>query len=136
MRTNRLTTLSAALILWIACGSTEPEPETTLDYEPTQWLITGAIDVDALQEGAALSLVLREGGIVTGSLFMPSTVTGANDVNANMAGSWMKSGDTLRFNQVSQTFVSEFDWILTAENLTAADSVNGSFYDIVLIRMF
>jgi hypothetical protein len=53
-----------------------------------------------------------------------------------MAGNWSKSGDTIRFNQIARTFVSEVPWILTPAMLVTADSVDGSFYDIELTRFF
>ncbi len=128
---------SGLLVLGLGCRGTEPVVANTLDYEATQWLITGAIDEDALAVGAMLDLVMREGGIVDGMLFMPASITTrGNDFTARLAGSWIKRGDTIRFNEVSLTFVSDFDWILTPENLSAADSVDGSFYDIILTRMF
>ncbi len=134
-RTYRAVVVAASLLA-VACATTEPEVDDTLDYEPTKWLITGAINADALAEGATLSLVLRVGGRVTGALFIPASVTGGDDLTADMAGSWSKTGDTVRFSQVSRTFVSEVAWLLTPEMLLAADSSNGSFYDVELTRVF
>lgn len=120
----------------IGCGTSEPEPQATLDYEATSWVISGAINADALAEGAMLSLVLREGQRVNGTLFLPASIAGGTDLTADMAGTWTKIGDTVRFNQVSQTFVSEVPWVLTPEMLTTADSVDGSFYEVELTRFF
>ena len=126
----------AVIALVGGCGTSEPEPEVTLDYAPVQLLISGTINVDALAEGATISLSLREGGFVIGSLFLPAAATGADELTANMAGSWVKRGDTITFNQVSTTFVSEVPWILDPLFLTAADSFDGNFYDVVLERIF
>jgi hypothetical protein len=128
--------LAITALVALGCSSTEPDLDSTLNYEATTWLITGAISADAKAEGATLSLVLTNGGRVTGSLFMPASVAGGAAVNANMAGSWAKRGDTIRFSQISQTFVSDFAWLLTPLDLSAADSVDGSFYDVVLSRIF
>ncbi len=136
LRLHRFITLGATLTVAIACGSTEPEPEATLDYETTQWLISSDGTVtDALAAGAMIDLVMRP-GIVNGMLFIPAAITGTTDFSANLAGSWIKKGDTIRFNEVSLSFVSDLDWILTPETLSAADSVDDSFYDIVLTRIF
>lgn len=127
--------LSVAFAL-TACVPTEPQEEATLDYVPTRWIITGAIEADALAEGATLSLVLEQGGRVNGSLFMPASIVGPEDLTADMAGTWVKRGDTIQFNQIMRTFVSEIPWILSPETLTAADSFEGSFYDVELERVF
>lgn len=119
-----------------ACDTTEPQEEATLDYVPTRWIITGAIEADALAEGATLSLVLEQGGRVNGSLFMPPSIVGPEDLTADLAGTWVKRGDTIQFNQITRTFVSEIPWILSPETLTAADSFEGSFYDVELKRVF
>lgn len=138
MRSNRARSclITSLAMAGIGCGMAEPESMATLDYEATSWVLSGAINVDALAEGAMLSLILRQGPRVTGTLFMPASVTGGADLTADMAGNWTKSGDTIRFSQVSQTFVSEVPWILTPEMLTTADSVDGSFYEVELTRIF
>jgi hypothetical protein len=138
MRSNnpRFCLITVSAMACIACGTSEPEPPATLDYEATSWVISGAINADALAEGATLSLLLREGQRVNGTLFMPASIAGGTDLTADMAGNWNKNGDTIRFNQISQTFVSEVPWILTPEMLTTADSVDGSFYDVELTRFF
>lgn len=128
--------LTAIAVICLACGTSDPEPLATLDYEATSWIISGAVNADALAEGATLSLVLEQGPKVNGTLFMPASVTGDTAVTADMAGIWTKSGDTIRFNQVAQTFVAEVPWILTPEMLTTADSVDGSFYEVELSRIF
>ncbi len=132
----RFPMIVALTMFWFGCGMSEPEPEATLDYEATSWVISGAINADALAEGATLSLVLREGQRVNGTLFMPASIAGGTDLTADMAGNWTKNGDTIRFNQIAQTFVSEFPWILTPDMLTTADSVDGSFYEVELTRFF
>jgi hypothetical protein len=67
---------------------------------------------------------------------MPASIAGGTDLTADMAGNWSKSGDTIRFNQIARTFVSEVPWILTPEMLVTASSVDGSFYDVELTRLF
>lgn len=138
MRSNppRSWLVTALAMVCFGCGTSEPEPVETLDYEATKWVISGAINADALAEGATLSLLLRDGRRVNGTLFMPASIAGGTDLTADMAGNWSKSGDTIRFNQIARTFVSEVPWILTPEMLVTADSVDGSFYDIELTRFF
>ena len=58
------------------------------------------------------------------------------DLAADMAGTWTKRGDTITFDQVSTTFVSEVPWILETFFLSVADSFDGNFYDVVLERIF
>lgn len=138
MCSNQARSCSITLLMMacIGCGMSEPELQATLEYEATSWSISGAINADALAEGATLSLILRQGPRVNGTLFMPASITGGADLTADMAGNWTKSGDTIRFNQVAQTFVSEVPWILTPEMLTTEDSVDGSFYEVELTRIF
>jgi len=125
------------LILWgFACSNEVTEAEATLEYDVTRWVISGTINADALAAGGTLELVLREGGFVNGSLYEPAAVTGNIGVTSDMAGTWIKRGDTVRFSQVTQTFVSDIAWILTPEMLTAADSHDGNFYEVELTRRF
>ncbi len=79
---------------------------------------------------------MREGGFTTGALFLPASVTGAGDLTAELAGTWVQRGDTVLFDHSTTTFVSEVAWVISAENLSTSDSYDGAEYDVVLVRVF
>lgn len=126
-----------ASVAGVGCGTTtEPEP-VVLRYEAASFVITeGGESIDALQEGASLEINMREGGFTTGSLFMPMSVTGAGDLTADLAGTWVQRRDTVQFDHSTTTFVSEVAWVISAENLSTSDSYDGAEYDVVLVRVF
>ena len=127
---------SAALLVTIALlgcydGPTGPEPlsgtwvATTMRMTPA-----GGETIDALANGASLTITFGSGYTMTGTLSMPD-----EDVTASMNGTYLRRRNILEFVQTADTFVRDLTWSLAATTLTASDqTVDDVEFEVVLTR--
>jgi hypothetical protein len=108
----------------VACGGGSTAPNTTLagTYLATQFVATGSSgQTDQLLAGSSLLLHLGANGSVAGQLHLAAT-NGNPVVDADMAGTWAQTGNTITFAQAADTFV---------RNMTFAIVANGSLWELV-----
>ena len=89
------------------------------DYEATQFTANGE---DVLALGATLSLTLGADGSVAGTLDVPPAAGGP--FQADMAGTYTLSGNSLTIDQDADTFVRDATW--TWSNGVLSGSWSGS----------
>ena len=94
----------------LACGSdnsTEPGLALAGNYTATQWVTTGGSgQTFQLTIGSTLNITLNSSGTTTGHLHLAAS--GGNPAfDADMAGTWVKSGNTVTFTQTADTFVRD-----------------------------
>jgi hypothetical protein len=125
---NRLLMKGAPILLGIAalvaCGGDSTAPNSTLvgSYVATQFVTTGSSgQTNQLLAGSSLLLHLGADGSVSGQLHLAAS-NGNPVVDADMAGTWAQSGNTLAFAQSADTFV---------RNMTFAIVANGSLWELV-----
>jgi hypothetical protein len=90
----------------LACGSDSTEPRLALEgnYTATQWVTTGGSgQTHQLDVGSTLNITLNSDGTTTGHLH----VAGSPAFDADMAGTWTISGNTVTFSQSADTFVRD-----------------------------
>ena len=88
----------------VGCGSDSTEPGLSLEgnYTATQWVTTGGSgQTNQVLAGSTLNITLNSNGTTTGHLH----VAGSPALDADMAGTWAKSGNTVTFSQSADTFV-------------------------------
>jgi hypothetical protein len=112
------------VIALVACGGGSTAPGTTLagTYLATQFVTTGSSgQTNQLLAGSSLLLHLGANGSVSGQLHIAAT-NGNPVVDADMAGTWAQSGNTITFAQTADTFV---------RNMTFAIVANGNLWELV-----
>jgi hypothetical protein len=107
--------LLAATVL--ACGSdnsTEPGLALEGNYTATQWVTTGGSgQTNQLLAGSTLNITLNSNGSTTGHLHIAAS--GGNPTfDADMVGTWAKSGNTVTFSQSADTFVRNIPFTVVA----------------------
>ena len=111
--------LVAAAVL--ACGSdnsTEPGLDLVGDYTATQWVTQGSSGQSyPLLAGSTLNISLSSNGTTAGHLHVAAS--GGNPAfDADMAGTWAKSGNTVTFSQSADTFVRDMPFTVVANGST------------------
>ncbi len=76
---------------------------------------------DWVAAGATLDLTLVPSGDVAGQLILPGV---PSTFIALMTGTWALTRDTVRFNQIADTFVRDMDWV-AGENRLSGDQTFG-----------
>ena len=99
----------------VACGSDSTSPSAVVgSYTATQFTTSGTSgQTNQILAGSTLNLTLASGGGVTGHLHIAAS--GADPVfDADMAGTWAQSGNTITFAQSADTFVRNMTFALVA----------------------
>ena len=65
-----------------------------------------------------MGITLTEEGSTTGTLFVPAAITGSGDLIESMEGTFTRSGSTLTFDQLADTFVRDVTWTIGRRTLT------------------
>ena len=108
----------------VACGGDSTAPNSPLagTYVATQFVTTGSSgQTNQLLAGSTLTLNLNASGTVTGHLHLAATNSNPV-VDADMAGTWTQTANTVTFAQAADTFV---------RNMTFAIVANGSLWELV-----
>jgi hypothetical protein len=141
MRSIRPLRALFALALLLAAPSgcrraTDPDPlvgtwlATTFQVTPS-----GQGMINALTSGGTLGLNIANNFVVTGTLILPPAVTGGAPSTASLAGTAVRTGNSVQFTQSADTFVRNLTFTLVENRLEAANQVvAGTTYDIVLTR--
>lgn len=115
----RVSILRASAIFGIvatinACGSDSTSPNTSLagSYTATEFVTTGGSGQrNELLAGSTLAIELNANGTTTGHLHVAAS--GSTPVfDADMAGTWAKTGNVVKFSQSADTFVRDMDFTL------------------------
>jgi hypothetical protein len=77
-------------------------------------------------EGATLTMSLSADGTTAGRLFIPGADTGGTDLDADMAGTWTLSGDTVTFSQVADSFIRDMAFVARENRLVGDHAFGGS----------
>lgn len=117
--------------LLAACGSDDlgPAPlDVAGSYSATVFTVVpdGMPSIDALAEGSTLSIVIAADNAVTGTLALPAAVTGDEAFQANMAGTAVVDGTTVRFTQSADSFVRDLTWTIDGTALRVVDQQAGA----------
>jgi hypothetical protein len=106
-------------------------------FSATTFRVTpaGAAEIDVLQEGGDLVITIAGGNTTTGTLTLPAAVTGAAASESSMAGTAIRNGSGVTFEQSADTFVRDLNWTYSNNAISVTNqSVGGATYTIVLTR--
>jgi hypothetical protein len=132
-------TLSAILLVAapMGCGgATNPDPlvgtwlATTLLIAPA-----GRAPTNALAAGGTLGLNVANNFVTAGTLILPPSVTGGATLTVSLAGTAVRTDNTVRFSPTADSFMRGLTFTL-ADNLLQATSqvVADTTYTLVLTR--
>jgi len=122
-----------------ACGEDgviDPDPIAGT-YTATTFRVTppSRPEINVLALGGSFSIILGGNGTTTGTLNLPAVVTGAAPLQASMAGTVERNGNSVSFEQTADTFVRDLNWTVAGRTITVTNqSVAGATYTIVLTR--
>jgi len=110
----RALALGLVLAATTACGDDDRNPITaaslTGSYSASVFTVTAfGSTIDVLRLGGRLDLTLASGGVATGSLFLPASITGGSAVTESLSGTWTYTGGVVRLNPVGDTFRSDLE---------------------------
>jgi len=121
----------------VACGSDSTAPNAVVgSYAATQFTTTGTSgQTNQLLAGSTLNLTLASGGGLTGHLHLAAS--SANPVfDADMAGTWVRTGNSVDFTQTADTFVRDVTFSVEANgDLVGAGTFAGTAIAITLSRL-
>jgi hypothetical protein len=129
--------LSLTVVL-TACGGDSFSP--TVDnvagsYSASTFtLTTPSGTTNLLAVGAAVDVTLAADGTTTGRLFVPGGAEGGGDLEADLAGTWTLTGNTVTFNQSADTFIRDVEFTAGANRLTSEGIFGGQTIRLVLTR--
>ena len=141
MRLDRVMPALLGLLLMTANGchsATAPDPlvgtwlATTFRVVPP-----GRAQQDVLAAGGTLGVNVANSAafITAGTVILPPAVTGGATYNASLAGTAVKTGNTVQIATTADTFVRDLIFTLNENRLEALNEVvGGTTYDIVLTR--
>jgi hypothetical protein len=135
---GRLVTLATSLA-GIGCGDTGPTDAPSLagTYAASVFRVTpsGQSQIDVLAQGGSLVLTIAtDNSTTTGSLALPASIAGT-PFTASMAGTAIRTGSTVRFQQTADTFVRDLTFTVTANSFQATNQTAGSAaFTITLLR--
>jgi hypothetical protein len=129
--------LPALLTLALAACDDDPTaPASPVGtYEATSWTATeGSTTTDVLEAGGSFTITLTSQGTTTGRVFVPASVTGEGDFDADLAGTWTQSGSTIDFDHEADTFVRDMLFTLQGSTLVGDRTFSGVRVQVTLAR--
>ena len=101
----------------VACGggdSTAPPSVLVGSYNAVQFVTTGSSgQTNQILAGSTLSINLMPNGTTTGHLHMAES-GGNSAFDADMAGTWTQTGNSVTFSQAADSFVRNITWAVAA----------------------
>ena len=113
-----------------------------LDPVVGTWLATtfqvspfGQGPTNVLTSGGTLGFNVATNFVTTGTLIIPAALAGGTTFTASMAGTAVRTGNTVRFTQSADTFMRDLTFTLNENRLEALNqTVSGTRYDVILTR--
>ena len=136
----RLAVATAALALpAVGChdGATSPGSPRAGAYRAAPRRVTslaGQGTLDLLAAGATMSLVIARSDSVSGALYVTAQVTGDTAVVHNLAGRAVRTGNTVRFDQLTDSVVELFTFAVDGTALRADQVLGDNHWQVVLAR--
>jgi len=129
-RVMKLSPIVVGIAAMIACGSDSAAPPSALvgTYNAFTFTTTGSSgQTNQLSAGSTLTINLAANGSTTGHLHV--VASGSNPVlDADMAGTWTQTGNSVTFSQAADTFVRNMTFAVAPASSSAWDLVgNGTF---------
>jgi len=128
----------ASLALLAGCGSsTEPAGDIAGIYTALVFRVQnpGQAATDVLAAGGTLTITISSSNDVSGSLNVPASLNGGQPFVASMAGTAVRNGNTVTFDQSADTFVRDLEWLVSPGALVVnGQVVGGTAYTVTLAK--
>lgn len=113
-----------------------PEPDPILGVYRASILsvTTPSQTIDVLASGGSLSMALAENGTTSGRLLVPGGGENGQTLDADMAGTWSRTGNVVRFTQTADTFVRDGSWAVETGSLRTTLVSGGTVVTAVLLK--
>ena len=114
IRTGPILLGIAAIVACGGGGSTAPTSVLVGSYNAIQFVTTGSSgQTNQILAGSTLSINLMPNGTTTGHLHMVAS-GGNSALDADMAGTWTQTGNSVTFSQAADSFVRNMTWAVAA----------------------
>ena len=125
----------SGLVLLAACGDAL-SPETLAgSYVATTFTLSGEVAGDVLAEGGHMNITFNADGTTTGSLFVPESLNDEEgDFNADMAGTFVITDQTVALTQGADTFVRDVTWTVDGSQVHGSGTFSGVTITVILTR--
>ena len=141
MLKEKLKTLVLAAFVVVAavsCGGDDVATPTDLAGTYSASLFETSSDgntIDQLALGATISITLVADLTMTGRIFVPGGNEDGTDFDADLAGSWTLLRNSIQMDQVADTFIRDFVWVvIPGGTLTATGVFDAVRVDVILDR--
>ena len=134
MRLRKLA-LALGLASLAACGDDPVSVELLANYTATVLTATptGQAPIDVLAAGGNLPMALYSDSTTTGQLVIPASVNGTA-IDASMAGTFTRTGNTVTFDQAADTFVRDMTFTITGPALAGSQNFGAVTITITMIQ--
>lgn len=113
---------------------TEPGVDVAGSYGAKTIMTTrDGVTTDQVAAGVTLTLVLTERGTTSGQLLVPADA-GGTGVPVDLTGAWELEGNTVRFVQAAETFLTRIPFQAAPRQLAGEATIGGTGFQVVLTR--
>ena len=99
-----------------------------------QFTQVGQAPVNVLAIGGGMSITIATNNATTGTLTIPGSLIGGSDLSLSMAGTAIRTGNTVEFDQAADSFVRDVAWTLAGNTLRGTRTDSGVTVEITLTR--
>jgi hypothetical protein len=99
-----------------------------------QFIEAGEAPIDVLAEGGSLTIFIAGDNSTAGTLNIPASLAGGVAISLSMVGTATRSGNTVQFDQIADTFVRDMTWTVTGNTMHGTRTDAGVTVDITLLR--
>jgi hypothetical protein len=120
-RISRILLAAGTLAFASACAEDPNVPPAGVpgSYHATSFtLSSGGPAVNLLALGASFTMTLGADHTTTGRLIIPPSVTGGENIDQDLTGSWRQSNDTVYFDHPADTFVRDIPFLVRGGSLS------------------
>jgi len=136
LRHARRAAYSFALIAFVVAGcedSNDPDPAVG-SYVATSFVTTeNGQSFNHVANGSTVTLTLAPGGTTTGALHIEAA-GGDPDLDANLSGTWSRSGSTVDLAHSADTFLRDMPLTFSGNTLTGDATFSGVRMQLTLTR--
>jgi hypothetical protein len=94
----------------------------------------GSGTTDLLALGATVTITLAADGTTSGRMLVPGVAEGGEDLDADLAGTWVLSGTTVTFEQDADTFMRDVPFTASPNRLRAQGTFGEEVVVLVLTK--
>jgi hypothetical protein len=99
-----------------------------------QFTQVGQAPVNVLALGGAMSITIAANNATSGTLTIPGSLIGGSDLSLSMAGTAVRTGNTVEFDQAADSFVRDVAFTLAGNTMQGTYTNSGVTVDVTLTR--